>query len=84
MKLYKLTFARNDMLLLKEVTEAHGLNGLYHYEHNNGNLIYAIVRAGSEYEALAFVDVILDEITEKAPVDIQNSEFKNQNARKVA
>jgi len=65
MNIYKLTFAKNDVFACKDVTDTCSINGLYHYEHKKGKLIYAIVQANSEQEALAFVDIILKEIQEK-------------------
>jgi len=65
MNIYKLTFARNKVFTCKEVSDRYSLNGIYHYEHKNGKLIYAIVKADSEPKALILVDTILKEIQEK-------------------
>ena len=64
MNIYKLTFANNDVLICKDVNDRYSLNGLYHYEHKNGKPIFAVVKADSEKEALAFVDIIHREIYE--------------------
>ena len=65
MEIYKLIFAKNNLLTCKEVdNDTYSFDGLYHYEHINGVLIYAIVKADSEQEALTYIDIIHKEIYE--------------------
>ena len=58
MQVYKITFSNNAVLAC---TPFYGrdIDGQYSYEHHNGYLIYALVKASSEEEALKICEQII-------------------------
>jgi len=64
MNTYKVIFARNEPLSC-EITNKVILNGDYDYKHDKGQLIYALIKADSEEDALNKSDKIIKEVTEK-------------------
>ena len=50
---------------MREVNDSVVLNGLYHYEHKNGRLLYAVVNAETEDNALIIANFIIKELSEK-------------------
>ncbi|MCD6013609.1 MAG: hypothetical protein K0Q79_3471 [Flavipsychrobacter sp.] len=65
MNKYKIIFVRNeviacDLLLSNEVE----FSGVYYYEHNRGNLIFAIIKADSVLGAINIADNIIKEVNE--------------------
>ena len=64
MNTYKIIFAWNEVLsceLLSKVV----LGDEYYYEHDKGRLIYALVKAVNESDAISKCDKIIKEVTEK-------------------
>ncbi len=72
MNIYKITYIRNEAALCKEITTTTELVGLYHYEHTHGNLIYAIVKAENEDNALTIAKFISKEVKDKFSVKEAN------------
>ncbi len=69
MKVYKLTFVKNEVILCSPMEHAIGLKGEYLFEHDKGSLIYAFVKAESEIEAIAKSRNIVNEVDNKAHVN---------------
>jgi len=60
---YKIIFAKNEVVsceLLNEVI----LGNDYHYEHDKGRLLFALVRAENELDAISKGEKIVREVTE--------------------
>jgi hypothetical protein len=66
MNIYRVIFAKNEVLSCMEVSNTTVLNGWYQYEHKNGRLIYAIVQAETEENALTIAHLIIKEVEEQA------------------
>lgn len=62
MNVYRVIFAKNEILSIKEVNSSDVLNGLYCYEHKNGMLLYAMVKAKTEDNALTIAMMIIKEV----------------------
>ncbi|MCD6013768.1 MAG: hypothetical protein K0Q79_3630 [Flavipsychrobacter sp.] len=67
MNIYRITYIKNEVALCKEVNNTNEFNGIYHYEHDKGNLIYAIVKAENEENALTIAMFIAKEVKGKFP-----------------
>ena len=65
MSVYKIIFARNKAMSCQVVKEQIKLQGAYSYEHDKGNLIYALVVADNEEHAMSMGDAIVKEVTDK-------------------
>jgi len=65
MNLYKIIFARNEVISCKEENNTEYIDGSYHYEHKNGKLIYALIKAESEDDARSKALVVIKEVTDK-------------------
>jgi len=63
--MYKIVFAKNEIMTCQEVTNA-SFSGICHYEQNNGNLIYAIIKCNSEDNALTIARLIVKEAKEQS------------------
>ena len=57
-----MTFARNEVLACEEITGDVNLNGPFHYEHKDGKLIYALVKAEKEENALTIAGLIVKQV----------------------
>jgi hypothetical protein len=64
MKIYKIVFVNNQPIDCKEITDGIVQDGKYHYVHSNGKLIYAIVKANSEADALRMTNEMAAELKE--------------------
>ncbi len=71
MKTFRIVFAKNEILTCKEAENNSNLNGSSYYEHENGNLIFAIVKAPGEEEAINMAKRIVQEVKER----VYGSEF---------
>ena len=65
MNIYRVIFAKNEILSITEVSNNTVLKGSYQYEHKNGKLIYAIVNAETEENASTIAGMIVKEITKR-------------------
>ncbi len=65
MNVYRIIFADNEAISCTIVDHNTVLNGLYQYEHKNGNLVYAIINAKNEDNALTIANFISTEIKQK-------------------
>lgn len=65
MNVYKLIFAKNVVISCDLVSGKFELNEDYLYHQDKGQLIYAIVKADNEAEALNKGGQIIKEVTEK-------------------
>ena len=66
MKTFKVTFAKNEIISCKEIKNSLSVKGVFHYEHNNGNLIYATIKNKNEDNALTIAQLIIKEAKEQA------------------
>ena len=71
MKTYRIVFAKNEIITCKEAENSSNLNGSSYYEHDNGNVIFAIVKADDEAAARQAANNIGKEVRES----IYGSEF---------
>ena len=62
MNVYRIIFAENEPISCTIANHNTVLNGLYQYEHKNGTVIYAIVNAKNEDNALTIAHFIVREI----------------------
>ncbi len=62
MKTFRLTFVRNEVLSCEEMRENLIIDGPFHYVHQQGKLIYALVKAEKEENALTIADHIVKEV----------------------
>ena len=65
MNVYKLIFAKNTVVSCNHIKNQIKLDAQYYYEHDKGQLIYAIVKASNEDDAIATGNKIVKEVTEK-------------------
>jgi len=65
MNIYKISYANNEVISCKEVTNDAGLDGSYHYVHSDGRMIYAIVKAENEAKAIDIASKLPDKTKEK-------------------
>jgi hypothetical protein len=65
MKLFKVTFVMNEIEECKEITSEFAFSGVYHYEHFQGKLIYAIIRAENKEAAHNIAHTIIKEMSNK-------------------
>ena len=65
MRTYKIVYAKNSIISCTTVEESVMLNGLSYYEHENGQLIFAIVKAENEKEAARLGNNLIKEVSEK-------------------
>jgi hypothetical protein len=65
MKIYKVNFANNYPISCKEVTDRVEIKGAYHYEHDNGRLIYAIIKGELGPGLLDTVATIVEEVKDR-------------------
>lgn len=65
MNIYKLIFAKNAVISCDLMTNRFELSQDYLYHQDKGQLIYAIVKADNEAEALNKSVQIIKEVTEK-------------------
>lgn len=63
-KIFRLIYANNEVIACTDVSSNVGLNGVYHYEHKGGKLIYAVVKAESEENAITIGNFITREVSE--------------------
>jgi len=57
--IFKLTYANNEVISCKIADANIVLDGLYHYEHKNGKMIYAFIKASNEEQAIAVSHTIV-------------------------
>jgi len=62
---YKVIFAKNRVISCRNAGASASMTTAYHYEHDKGYLIYAIIKAETEADALAIADCIIKDVTEK-------------------
>lgn len=65
MNVYKLIFARNTVVACCLANNQIKLDSEYYYEHDKGKVIYAVVKAPTEDDAIAKGHKIIKEVTEK-------------------
>jgi hypothetical protein len=65
MNVYKVIFANNEVISCVDISNNMVLGDLYHYEHDKGKLIYAIIKAESEIEAGRIAAQLVKEVTEQ-------------------
>lgn len=63
MKIFRLLYTNNEVVTCTDVSNYVGLNGIYHYEHRNGSLVYAIVKAANEDNAITIGNFITKELS---------------------
>ncbi len=63
MNIYKIIFAKNEVIACNNVGNNINLNALYHFEQDKGQLIYALIKAEKEEEALRTAKRIVEENT---------------------
>lgn len=68
--LFKLTYINNEVVSCKQAEKGLVLNGHYHYEHHNGKLIYALIKAENEKKALDISATIKLELTTRTLLTI--------------
>jgi hypothetical protein len=64
MNTYRAIFSKNEIISITEVNDTTIMNGLYQYEHKNGRLIYAVINAETEDNALTMASIIIKEISQ--------------------
>jgi hypothetical protein len=64
MKVYKVIFAKNEIISCTEMISNASLVGLYHYEQNKGQLIYALINAELDQDAYIIATTIIKEVSE--------------------
>jgi hypothetical protein len=62
MNIYKLIFANNEVVDVKPIQENIALNSPYHYEHKDGRLIYALIKADTPDTAIENAHMLLQEV----------------------
>ncbi len=65
MNIYKVIFAKNEVIACDLITNKFVLNDDYLYHQVKGQLVYAIIKASSEEEAINKSCEIVKEVTEK-------------------
>jgi hypothetical protein len=65
MKVFKVIFARNEIISCSAVRDSVKLDGSYHYEHKGGKIIYALIKAETEEEACSIALTIRKEVSDK-------------------
>lgn len=65
MNTYKVIFAKNTVISCDLLTGQLILKDGYYYEHKKGQLIYALINAVSEHEAISIACKIVREVTER-------------------
>jgi hypothetical protein len=63
MKVFKVIFAKNEVMACSQVTI--NLECDYNYEHDKGQLIYALIKAENETDAVCKSYQIVKELNEK-------------------
>ena len=63
MKLFKVIFVNNTVSTCKLLDRKMKLNGEYFFDHTNGKLIYAIIKAETEAEASSKAQLIISDFT---------------------
>ena len=80
MKFFKITFVNNEPISCKEITTGVMQDGTYHFLHAKGKMIYAIVAAESEGEALRISNEKMIEFTKvrkRARLQMHRPAFSN-------
>ena len=65
MNTYKVIFAKNTPISCDQLPGQTSLKSEYYYEHKKGQLIYALINAASEQDALVMAAKIIKEVTER-------------------
>ena len=65
MKMYKVIFAKNEVISCQQADPPVSFKGDYNYEWDKGQLIYALIRAENEAEAIGKSDDVVREFLEK-------------------
>ena len=65
MNTYKLIFAKNEIVTCSLIFIKVEFNGQYYYEKEKGQLIYAIVKAETEEDALMLGNTIIKDFRKK-------------------
>ena len=65
MNIYKVIFAKNEVISCDLISNKFELSEDYLYHHDKGQLIYAIIKANSEEDALNKSDQIIKEVAKK-------------------
>jgi hypothetical protein len=63
--IFKLTFANNEVVSCEPAESNSILSELYDYEHQNENLIYALIKADTEAQAIAISHTIVFDLKMK-------------------
>ena len=58
MNIYRVIFAENEILACSTVNSMAVFNGIYFYEHKDGKLTYAIIKAETEENAITIANFI--------------------------
>jgi hypothetical protein len=66
MNVYKVIFVQNEINSCKKVTDSASSYKSYHYEHDHGKLIYAIIKDESEDNARSIANNIINEVRNKS------------------
>ena len=73
MTVYRIVFANNEIVSSNPETVHAHFNGEYYYEHNKGKLVFALVKAETEENALTIGDIIIKEVKLK----VFGNDFEN-------
>ncbi len=65
MNVFKVIFARNEIISCSVVHDNVKLDSTYHYEHKAGKIIYALIKAETEEEACSVARKMPKEISDK-------------------
>lgn len=63
MPIYKISFLKNEILSITTAEPNSQFDGTYFFEHDKGQLIFAIIRADSENTARLLADDIIKTVT---------------------
>ncbi|MES2703191.1 MAG: hypothetical protein V4649_11155 [Bacteroidota bacterium] len=65
MNIYKIIFAKNEIIACQVVSNTVALEGNCYYEQDRGQMIFAIVKAADERDARRFANNIISEVSDK-------------------
>ena len=69
MHVYKVIYAKNEIISCNKIEDSLSLITSYHYEHEKGQLIYALIKAADVEDALKIANEIILEVTASKPKD---------------
>lgn len=65
MNIYKVIFAKNEVISCHQLDDRVSLKSEYYYEHDKGKIIYALIKAIDEDDAIGKSDAIVKEVRSK-------------------